>query len=55
MSVVAEGVETPEQLAILAAEKVQFAQGWLFSKSVATADIPWRKFEKGQAWRECAA
>ncbi len=46
MSIVAEGVETESQLEILIAEKVGYAQGWLFSKSVASADIPWKKFEK---------
>ena len=45
MSIVAEGVETAAQLEILNAEKVAYAQGWLFSKSVATQDIPWKKFE----------
>jgi diguanylate cyclase (GGDEF)-like protein len=55
MSIVAEGVETPGQLAILAAENVHFAQGWLFSKSVATTEIPWRKFERDESSRERAA
>ena len=41
ITIVAEGVETTNQLDILVAEKVQCAQGWLFSPSVATADIPW--------------
>ncbi len=45
MTIVAEGVETAAQLEILVAEKVAYAQGWLFSKSVATQDIPWKKFE----------
>ncbi len=48
MSIVAEGVETESQLEILAAEKVGYAQGWLFSKSVASADIPWKKFGKAE-------
>ena len=55
MSIVAEGVETPGQLAILAAENVHFAQGWLFSRSVATTEIPWRKFELDESGRERAA
>jgi diguanylate cyclase (GGDEF)-like protein len=45
MSIVAEGVETSAQLEILKAQKVAYAQGWLFSKSVATQDIPWNQFE----------
>ena len=49
MSIVAEGVETQAQVDILVAEDVQFAQGWLFSKSVPTAMIPWKKFEKAKA------
>lgn len=48
MSIVAEGVETQSQLEILVAEKVGYAQGWLFSKSVASADIPWNKFAKAE-------
>ncbi len=46
MSIVAEGVETQAQVDILVAEGVRYAQGWLFSKSVPTAMIPWTKFEK---------
>jgi diguanylate cyclase (GGDEF)-like protein len=51
ISIVAEGVETESQLEILAAENVPYAQGWLFSKSVATADIPWKKFEGNNSVR----
>ena len=45
MSIVAEGVETASQLDLLDKEGVAYAQGWLFSKSVPSADIPWKKFE----------
>jgi len=39
MSVVAEGVETPEQLAFLAAAECDEAQGFYFSKPVGFEDI----------------
>jgi sensor c-di-GMP phosphodiesterase-like protein len=34
LSIVAEGVETPEQQAYLQASGVEYAQGWLFSKAL---------------------
>ena len=46
MSIVAEGVENLSQFEILEAEKVHYAQGWLFSRSVVSAEIPWKKFDK---------
>ncbi|HEX7800559.1 MAG TPA: EAL domain-containing protein, partial [Asticcacaulis sp.] len=37
--VVAEGVETPEQERLLKDAGVQYAQGWLYSKSVSAEDF----------------
>ena len=39
MEVVAEGVETPEQLACLAEEGCEYAQGYLFSKPVPLSQV----------------
>ena len=39
MEVVAEGVETNEQLEFLAKQKCEYAQGWLFSKAVPLEDV----------------
>jgi len=50
---VAEGVETPAQLAYLQARQVEFGQGWLFSKALAPAEFmafhQQRKQQYGQA------
>ena len=39
LKVVAEGVETEEQLALLAAQGCELAQGYLFSKPVSATEI----------------
>jgi sensor c-di-GMP phosphodiesterase-like protein len=50
---VAEGVETPAQLAYLQARQVEFGQGWLFSKALPPAEFvafhEQRKQQYGQA------
>jgi len=50
---VAEGVETPAQLAYLQARQVEFGQGWLFSKALPPAEFvafhQQRKQQYGQA------
>ena len=50
---VAEGVETPAQLAYLQARQVEFGQGWLFSKALPPAEFvafhEHRKQQYGQA------
>ena len=40
MSVIAEGVETTEQLATLQAERCNEVQGYLFSQPLPAAEIP---------------
>jgi len=39
LKVIAEGVETEEQLALLAAQGCEFAQGFLFNKPVSATKI----------------
>ena len=53
LKVVAEGVETEEQLTLLAAQGCEIAQGYLFSKPVAAEKITEMLVSANGDWSPC--